>query len=162
MNKKIRRLTETGLLLALLIVLQAVTKPLSQLVTGSCVNTVLAISVLFAGLPAGITVAVLSPVLAFLLGIAPQIWTVPAIMVGNTVYVILLHYICGKRTKNYLRLALGWLTAAAAKFAVLYALVVWVICGIFLAGTPLATKLPAMFSWPQLITALIGGGLALL
>ena len=72
MNKKIRWITETAVMLALLVSLQAITKPLGQLVTGSCVNAVLAITVLAAGLYSGITVAVISPVLAYLLGIAPK------------------------------------------------------------------------------------------
>ena len=46
MNKKILWITETAVMLALLVTLQAVTKPLGQLVTGSCVNAVLAITVL--------------------------------------------------------------------------------------------------------------------
>jgi hypothetical protein len=57
-----------------------------------------------------------------------------------------------------------------AKFAVLYAIVTWLICGVLsesllAAGVmkpAMVTALPATFSWPQLITALIGGGLALL
>ena len=81
MNKKIRWITETAILLALLVTLQAVTKGFGQLVTGSCVNAVLAIAALVGGLASGLTVALISPVLAFLLGIAPQILTVPAIMV---------------------------------------------------------------------------------
>ena len=35
MNKKIRWITETAVMLALLVCLQALTKPLGQLVTGS-------------------------------------------------------------------------------------------------------------------------------
>ena len=46
MNKKVRWITETAVLLALLIVLQWITKPFSQIVTGSCVNAVLAVTVL--------------------------------------------------------------------------------------------------------------------
>ena len=57
MNKNVRWITETAVMLALLVALQAVTKPLGQLVTGSCVNAVLALAVLFAGLGSGITVA---------------------------------------------------------------------------------------------------------
>ena len=131
MNKKIRFITETAVMLALLVALQAVTKPLGQLVTGSFVNTVLAVTVLFAGLYSGITVAVISPVLAYLLGIAPQILTVPAIMVGNTVYVVLLYFIAGKNSRKIFRQIAAWLVAAAAKFAALYAVVVWLICGVF-------------------------------
>ena len=70
MNKKIRWITETALLLALLIVLQSVTKSFGQFVTGSCVNAVLALAALLTGLGSGITIAVISPVLAFLLGFA--------------------------------------------------------------------------------------------
>jgi len=45
-------------MLALLVTLQALTKPLGQLVTGSFVNAVLAVTVLVAGLSGGITVLV--------------------------------------------------------------------------------------------------------
>lgn len=167
MSTKIRWITTTALMLALLVALQALTKPLGQFVTGSCVNSVLAISVLFGGLGCGITVALISPVVAFLLGIAPQILTVPAIMAGNTVFVVLLHLLQGK---SLVRQVTAWLVAAVAKFAVLYAVVVWLICGVLsqpllASGTlkpPMLNVLPATFSWPQLITALIGGGVALL
>ena len=170
MSKKIRWITETAVMLALLVALQALTKGFGQFVTGSCVNAVLAISVLVGGLGCGITVALISPVLAFLFGIAPQVLTVPAIMIGNTVYVVLLHFIAGKNNKNILRQVAAWITAAAAKFAALYAIVVWIICGLLAeplmaAGTlkaPMLKMLPATFSWPQLVTALIGGAVALL
>ena len=42
----LRRVTETGVLLALLIVLQAATRSAGQYVTGTCVNAVLALAVL--------------------------------------------------------------------------------------------------------------------
>ncbi len=169
MNKKIRWITETAIMLALLVTLQALTKGFGQLVTGSCVNAVLAVTVLVAGLSSGVTVALISPVLAYLLGIAPQILTVPAIMAGNTVYVLLLHFIAGPKGTVLGQRIAAWFIAAAAKFATLYLIVVKVICGIMsesllAAGTlkePMLKALPATFSWPQLITALIGGGIAL-
>ena len=170
MSKKVRWITETAVMLALLVALQALTKPLGQLVTGSCVNAVLAVSVLLAGLSSGIIVALASPVLAFLLGIAPQLVTVPAIMVGNTVFVVLLHFIAGPKAAALGQRIAAWFIAAAAKFATLYILVVKIICGLaaaplLAAGTlkePMLKALPTMFAWPQLITALIGGGVALL
>ena len=169
MNKKIRWITETAIMLALLVTLQALTKPMGQLVTGSCVNAVLAVSALVGGLGCGLTVALISPVLAFLLGIAPQILTVPAIMVGNTVYVVLLSLLADKTGKNLVKQIVAWLVAAAAKFAALYLVVVKIICGVMAptllaAGTlkePMLKVLPATFSWPQLFTALIGGAVAL-
>ena len=170
MNKKVRWITETAIMLALLVTLQAVTKGFGQLVTGSCVNAVLAIAALVGGLASGLTVALISPVLAFLLGIAPQILTVPAIMVGNSVYVVLLWLVTYKSGKNILRQVGAWLLAAVAKAAVLYLLVAKLICGVLAegllaAGTlkePMLKALPATFSWPQLFTALIGGAVALL
>ena len=170
MNKNVRWITETAIMLALLVTLQALTKGFGQFVTGSCVNAVLAVAVLLAGLWSGVTIALISPLLAFALGIAPQILTVPAIMVGNTVFVVLLHVIVGKNTASLPRKIAGWLVAAVAKFAALYVIVVKIICGfmadsLMAAGTlkaPMLKALPATFSWPQLVTALIGGGIALL
>lgn len=169
-HKKIRWITETAVMLALLIVLQAVTKSLGQLVTGTCVNAVLAMTVLLCGMSSGVTVALLSPVFAYLLGIAPQIVTVPAIMVGNTVFVVLLRLITGGQVKSLGRSVAAWLIAAAAKFAALYMLVVWGICGVLAAPLmsqgvlkqPMLAVLSANFSWPQLITAILGGALALI
>jgi hypothetical protein len=168
MKKKIQWITQTAVMLALLIALQAATKPLGQLVTGSCVNAVLAVAVLLGGLSCGGTVAVISPVAAFLLGIAPQILTVPAIMVGNAVYVLVLHFAAGRSRQLWRRL-MAWLAAAAAKFASLYAIVVWLICGVLaekllasgMLKPPMLNALPATFSWPQLFTALIGGAVAM-
>jgi hypothetical protein len=170
MRKKIRWITETAVMLALLVCLQALTKPMGQLVTGSCVNAVLAVSALVGGLSCGLVVALCSPVLAYLLAIAPQILTVPAIMVGNTVFVVLLSLLADKSGKKIVKQIIAWITAAAAKFAALYAIVVWLMCGVFSQALlasgamkpPMLKALPATFSWPQLFTALIGGGLALL
>ncbi len=170
MNRKVLWITETAIMLALLVALQAITKPMGQLVTGSFVNAVLAVTVLVAGLYSGITVAVISPVLAYLLGIAPQILTVPAVMIGNSVFVVLLYFIAGKDSKQLVRQIVAWVSAAVAKFAALYTIVVWLICGVFSEGLlasgvlkpPMLKALPATFSWPQLITALIGGAVALL
>ena len=170
MSKKVRWITETAIMLALLVTLQALTKPLGQLVTGSCVNTVLAVSALVGGLWCGLTVAVISPVLAFLLGIAPQILTVPAIMAGNAVFVILLSLLADKSGKNLIKQIIAWVASAAAKFVTLYVIVVKIICGVMASsllasGTlkePMLKALPATFSWPQLFTALIGGAIALL
>lgn len=168
MNKKVFWITETAVLLALLVALQYLTKGFGQFVTGSCVNAILAIAALLVGLGSGLTVALISPVLAYLLGIAPQILVVPAIMAGNAVFVLVLHHLAsGRRGGGQI---LGWIAAAVCKFAVLYLIVAKVICGV-LAGSlldsgalkePMLKALPATFSWPQLVTALIGGGLALL
>ena len=88
MNKKIRWITETAVMLALLVCLQWVgslvpDQMTKQLITGTMVNCVLAVTVLMVGLSSGITVALISPVCAFVFGIAPNFITVLPIMLGN-------------------------------------------------------------------------------
>ena len=169
MKKKVLWLTSTAMMIAVLVSLQYVTKPMGQLVTGSCVNLVLAVTVLVVGLSGGVTVALVSPVMAYLLGIAPQILTVPAIMVGNTVFVWLLHALISRSEGKVAVHVAAWLLAAVAKFAALYFIVSKLICGVLADSLmasgalkePMLKALPATFSWPQLITALIGGGIAL-
>ena len=166
MKKNVFWITETAAMLALLVSLQWVSKPFGQLVTGSLVNTVLAVSALLGGLSCGLTVALLSPLFAYLLGVAPNLIAVPVIMVGNALFVVLLALLSKKALWRQL---LAWLTAAVAKFAVMYALIVWVVCGLAgefllaqgLLKAPMLNALPATFSWPQLVTALIGGGISL-
>ena len=172
MRKRTLWITQTAAMLALLIALQWATsyipKPAQQYVTGSCVNAVLAVTVLMAGLSSGLTVALLSPVFAYLFGIAPNLVTVPAIMVGNAAFVAVLYLVGGG--KSLLRSVTAWLGASLIKFALLYVLVTYLICGLIadallergLLKTPMLTALPATFAAPQLVTALIGGGVALL
>ena len=170
-NKKTIWITRTGVLLALLLALQWVTLGTKafagQYITGSLVNCVLAVSALTAGLSSGLVIALLSPIFAYLLGIAPQLVVVPAIMAGNCAL--------GRGDAPMWRKAVAVVLAAVCKFVVLYLLVVQVICGVgagFLLGQsffgapvllqPMIQALPLTFSWPQLITALIGGTLGVL
>lgn len=179
MKKTIRWITETAVLLALLICLQWVgsmipNQLVKQLITGTMVNCVLAVAALYAGYGSSITIALISPVFAFLLGIAPQIITVLPIMVGNVCYVVLLRCIAGKNGKPFWKQPVALAAAAAVKFAVLYVLVVKIICGVaagallgqkvgdtVLLAEPMLKMLPVMFSWPQLVTAVSGGIIAL-
>lgn len=165
-RNKIHWLTRTAVLIALLVALQWATSGLGQFVTGSCVNCVLVIAALFAGLWGGVMVALVSPVCAFLLGIGPKlVQIVPAIAVGNLVLVLIVYVILGKKESRKLWLSVMTVAfSAVAKFAVLYCAVVKVM--IPLMGSNLAEKqvqtFTAMFSWPQLVTALIGTAAALL
>ena len=156
MNTK--KLTRTALLLALLIALQAATKPLgNQFVTGSCVNLVLAVAALLEGVWSAAVVAVLSPVFAYLFGISPQLWLAPAIACGNLVYVVILALVNRGKRDQLGRGAVSVVLGAAAKFAVLWLLVV----KLLIPAGSLPAKVAVQFSWPQLVTALIGGALAL-
>jgi len=179
MNKKTRWITQTAVMLALLICLQWAGSMVphqmaKQLITGTMVNCVLAVSALYSGFSSSITIGVISPVFAFILGIAPNLVTVIPIMIGNTCYVVLLRLIAGRTGKPFRKQPVALAAAAAVKFGVLYILVVKVICGVasgsllgkkigsaVVLAPPMLKMLPTMFTWPQLITAISGGALAL-
>lgn len=181
MRKHILWITRTAAMLALLICLQWVgsfvpNQLAKQLLTGTMVNCVLAVTALYVGYSSGITIALISPVFAFLLHIAPNLITVLPIMAGNCCYVVLMRLICGKTDKPFWRQGAAVAGAATVKFGVLYLLVVKVICGLaapkflgkklgetILLAPPMLKpdKLPLMFAWPQLVTAICGGILAL-
>lgn len=176
MKKNVLWITETAAMLALLIALQwlgsQIPEPtVKQLITGSLVNCVLVVTTLVAGRSSGLTVALISPILACMFKIAPVLIAAPVIMVGNVCYVLLLSLLL----KKSLKLAPVALAAASVlKFGVLYLLGVVLAGGLLfdalngqtLAGMPVMSQVVLkqvtnMFSWFQLATALIGGTLAL-
>ena len=160
MSKKTLFITRTASMLALLIVLQAATKNLGQFVTGSCVNAVLAAATLLGGFASGLIVAVASPFLAFLLGIGPKlIEVVPAIAIGNLALVLILWAIKGDGALNRV---IKWIAASVGKFLVLYLLVIQLLCRVMTLPEKMTATFSTMFSWPQLVTALIGSGIMLL
>jgi len=160
---KVLWITRTAILLALLVVLQAATVPLgNNFITGSIVNAMLVISVMTCGLATGVTIAAISPVLPTLLGFGPVWPLVPFIAAGNVVLVLIWHLIGNIKTRNkYLAYGAALPVAAGAKFTVLY-------FGVVKVAVEMILKLPEkqasvitfLFSYPQLITALIGGAVA--
>lgn len=159
-------ITRTAILIALLIVLQAATTSMgSPLITGSIVNMLLVISVMTCGLSSGLWVAVVSPVIAKMLGIGPLWALIPFIAAGNVVLVVLWHLIGSMRIggKRHTAGLAALVAAAVAKFLVLYIGIVRVAVPMFLnLPDKQAAVISNMFSIPQLVTALAGGALALL
>ena len=164
MNKattSVQRLCRSALLLAVLITVQYVTKPFGQLITGSCVNTVLALSAIMFGAWVAVPVAIISPFIAFLLGIGPAILLLaPLIAVGNLCYVLVCSYLIGKLSKSLIYKELCIAAASVVKFGVLYLGAVKLIIPLLANNGIKNPALSVMFSWPQLVTALIGGTLA--
>ena len=155
-----KNLVRTAVLLALLILLQTLTKAGGQFVTGSCVNCVLAVGALFLPLGYGIGLALVSPFLAFVLGVGPQLLPiVPAIAVGNIVYVVLLCLIA-RKSEKLPRKILGLAAASVVKFAALFLLIAKLLCSVLQLPEKQVAVFQTMFSWPQLVTAVIGGVLA--
>lgn len=165
MNRKILWITRTAVLAALLIIMQAATAPFGNtLVTGSIVNLILIVSVMTCGLSTGVTVAIISPICAKFFGIG-TFWTlIPFIIIGNVVLVLLWHLIGNRKFgKANIPYIIALVTAAAAKFLVLYISIVKIVIPVFLQPPQAkAAILSSTFSVPQLITALIGGVLAMI
>lgn len=166
MNRRALWVAQTAVLLALLIAVQAVTSGLGNtLVTGSLVNLILIVAVTTAGLASGGTIALLSPFFAFIFGIGPAFpQIVFCISLGNIVLVTIWHLIAGLHKKqSFASFAIASLIGAVAKFGVLYlSIVQFVIPVILKMPAPQAAMISSVFSFPQLITALIGGGLSIL
>lgn len=166
---KIRWITRTGVLIALLIAVQWATgwtKAFAgQFITGSCVNCVLVISALMGGMWSSVIVAILSPFCAFVLGLGPGlIQVVPAIALGNLVLVLVAWFAWGKKTLRLWDKVVGIAVMSFTKFVVLYCAVVLVLIPAMGPNLPAkqAAVFTTMFSWPQLVTALIGSTLAVL
>lgn len=164
MNKKTLWITRTAALTALLVVLQASTSALgSTLVTGTVVNLLLIISVMTCGAASGLSVAVLSPVLAKLIGIGPLWGLIPFIAAGNLALAAVWLAVGSRRWgSRYAPQITALVLAAAAKSLVLYLGVVKLALPLFSGLTAAqAAAIAHMFSAPQLVTAVLGGLLAL-
>ena len=162
-NSKIKWIAETAIFIALLITLQAVTKSMSQFVTGSAVNLVLITATLASGFASGLTVAAISPFFAFMLGIGPKfIALVPFVALGNIVLVLVWGMLCKKSTEMK-TMAAALVVGALLKFVALYGgIVKFAIPTLLALPEKQAAVMGANFSGPQLVTAAIGGFLAIL
>lgn len=164
MNKTVDFISRTAILLALAVLLQSlrlflpIPSLVDQYVIGSLVNLCLIVAAVTVGIKGGLIVAVLTPLIAFLQNVLPNPVMVPFVALGNAAIVVLVALIY--RKNKYAALAVG----ALCKFLVLYITVVHVAIPLFMPDLPQQAKelMTLKFSWPQLVTASIGGVLALL
>lgn len=143
-NVDVRFITRTALLLALTIIVQFLKMP--QLITGSAVNAMLIISAGVVGVWSGISIGLLTPIIAFIVGIMGFPVLIPFIMVGNGLYVWL--YSC---IKNKI---IGFIAGSLVKFLWLSASVKYVLQWF---GIKVPVKIVQAFTLPQLFTAVVGG-----
>ena len=168
-KSKVLVLTQTALMLALLIVWQFISKPFGQIVTGSGVNLILLVSVFMVGLVGGLVVAGISPFIAFTLGIGPMfIQIVPFIAVGNMLlvaisYLVAKDSITKTSVKDMFNNVVAFVSGSVAKFVFFwFGLVSFALPLIPGIKPPQVQVIGAMFTWPQLITALIASALGLI
>ena len=130
-----------------------------QLVTGSLVNCILFVFADRVSLGSAVTVGVFSAVLASVIGVGPQVLPlVPLIAAGNALLAVIY---CLAKNRLKLTGILRILLAAAVKCGFLWLTVPALLSALTSVPGKQAKALSVMFSWPQGLTALIGGILAL-
>ena len=166
-HEKVLWITRTAFLTGLTVVSQFMAMQIpvpipmgTQIITGSIVNLMLIIAVMTCGLPTGLTVSAFTPVLPTLIGFGPVWPVVPFIAAGNMVLVTAWHFIGNRKiVHKYVSYGLAMIAGAVAKFLVLYLGIVKIAVP-FILGLPEGNVLSIMFSYPQLVTAGVGGGCA--
>lgn len=169
--KTTRYITRAAIVLALTMALQFAIRELvpsappfnlvNLFLVGSIVNLGLLLATETTGLWAGIIIAVAAPVTAWFQQHLPSPAMIPAVMAGNLLLVVL--FWLATRRSGTVNSWLRWIglgIGAAAKMAFLYVTIGAIV------GT--LTKLPAAaavfirfsFSWPQFVTAVLGGVLS--
>ncbi|MEN3184245.1 MAG: ECF transporter S component [Atribacterota bacterium] len=152
MQKGIRFVTSTGILFALVLVVQVLGLP--QMVTGPLVNAMLLLATVFVGMASGVLIGLFTPWVALLRGIlpAPLGPMVPFIMLGNAALVVVFGLF--RRKEGLLPEVTGMVLGAFVKYLVLSQAVRFLVT--------LPPRVAQMMQIPQLITALLGGAVALL
>ncbi|MFZ5968270.1 MAG: ECF transporter S component [Bacillota bacterium] len=154
MSQKTKRITRTGILLALALAVQFLKMP--QFITGSAVNAILVIAAAAVGMVEGIIIGSITPIVAIMVGIIkpPMAPVIPFIIAGNISLVVIFHML---QKKNQYAAVGG---AAVVKFLVLYGAVKLVLVNM-LPG-PVFEKVAVAFGVTQFFTAVVGGIVALL
>jgi len=128
----------------------------SQIITGPIVNATLFLTVILLGTESAIMVGLVPSLIALSAGLLPPVLApiVPFIMMGNTILILVFSYL---RKGNFWA---GIISASILKFLFLHYTIAVVIN--LLLKKEVASKVALMMSWPQLLTALVGGILAYL
>jgi len=157
-------ISRLAILLALTMIVQMIGLP--QPVTGPLVNLILILSVLLLNIKAAIVIGGITPLLALWRGQLPALLApmIPFIVLGNILFVfvfggcrILLRRF---RLNAWIVDLIALVAGAGVKFLLLWSGAVWFVPLIF--GKAFSPQFIFMMSTPQYLTALIGGGLALI
>ncbi len=155
-------LTRLVLLTAITLSLEMIGLP--QPLTGPLVNMMLIFTTLVTNVYGGMALGALTPLIALLRGQLPPVLAafVPFIILGNALFVLLFSVLQRRLRRTSWHTATAWpgiAIGALAKFAWLFISARFLL-QIFVSAA-LPEKFIAMMTFPQLLTALIGGGMAL-
>lgn len=135
-----------------------------QLLVGSVVNLFLLFGTALCGLLGGMTIGLVTPFIAFLIGINANLAVVPFIALANALYSAIFSLnglVEGKAYLRYTAKGAAVVIASATKFCFMYFVCVKCVLPLFLAEAAVNT-LAVAWGTIQLFTALFGGVLAVL
>jgi len=158
---RVRLITRTAVLLSIAIIFQMLGRlmgPNNNFIVGPLVNACLIISAASTGLWGGTAISIIAPFVSALTNkaaIAPIVLAFsPFIAAGNFILVLSYFLLAGKNK------IVGIAVGAALKFVFLL-ISITMFANIFKIAPAPAKVLINLFSWPQLVTALAGGIVAL-
>jgi hypothetical protein len=161
MKNRTKFITRTALLLAVAIAFQLLGRvlgPYNNFIVGPVVNAVLIVATAIAGIWSGVAIAVIVPLVSAFTNkaaIAPLVLAFsPFIIIGNII--IAAAFAILNRKSKIAAIIIG----AVVKFAFLFA-AISIFTSIVKMKPQIAATLTNLFSWPQLVTALVGGVIAL-
>lgn len=140
---------------------------LPQIITGPLVNALLLTAALELGPSPAVVLGMVTPLAAALRSVLPLplLVMIPFIALGDAIYVLVFHRLVALGARSRL---LGMSLAALAKYALLQLAVLLLIArplsvavGQGTQAATLSASFTAMMGWPQLLTALAGGAIAL-
>lgn len=162
-----KQITITAIMLALsAAVIQFIKVPLSIAgqaigISGALINLIVIIDTLYCGLFSGILLAIIIPVLSFILNASPIVSTVPlilpCIMLGNSVLVFFAWFVRDKKTELNL-MPLSLLAGSFVKAGVMTLLIVNWLLPQYTSKLPekVMTMAKVQFSTTQLIAGILG------
>lgn len=126
----------------------------NQMATGPIINAVFFVAVMMVGVEKALFISLIPSVIALSIGLLPIILApmIPFIMIGNVILISGFNFL---KDKNYW---LAVILSSFLKFIFLYASSFIVVN--LIMKKEIASSISSMMSWPQLITALLGGFLA--
>ncbi|MDR1392194.1 MAG: hypothetical protein LBJ09_03280 [Clostridiales bacterium] len=166
MNKKhMLFVSRISIFISILVAVQQFTyKFRNFLLTGSLVNFILVMSFLTSGLLVAEIVGACSPFLAKIFGMGPNFIVLPFISLGNIIFIYLVNL--SKKfnlSKKLIKIIFFCVLCSLAKAGFFYFFIIKAFVPLFVKVLPKESKMiSSMFSFNQLITALIGSLLAFL
>ncbi|TSC93663.1 MAG: [Fe] hydrogenase subunit HymD [Candidatus Berkelbacteria bacterium Athens1014_28] len=151
-NKKIALLSVQFVLFVAIVTIAPMIK--QQFIVGPLVNATLFISAATLGTAGAIMIGLIPSVISLSTGLLPAVLApvIPFIMISNAILVLVF---AGLKKRNFF---LGVVSASVLKYLFLYATSSVVIS--LILKKEVAKQVVLMMSWPQLVTALIGGVIA--